>query len=183
MAKILLAAGHYPSSPGAGFEGFFEHDEAALWVDVVSDLEPDLFAVVPTGDLKSKARFINARARPGDVAVEVHFNSAVDARTGERVGSGCVTLYMPGSERGEALARTCQGALASVFQPDRGIDEGWYRGVRARGPYYFLAKTSCPAVILEPEFVHRKEVIQSRRDAACYALFSALRGHVLGEAT
>ena len=30
---IFLSAGHYPSRPGAGFEGFFEHDEAMLWAD------------------------------------------------------------------------------------------------------------------------------------------------------
>lgn len=177
MSKVFIAAGHYPAAPGAGFEGFFEHDEAAQWVSSIVALDAELFSVVPVGDLKAKARWINARARAGDIAVEVHFNSAMNA-AGAHIGSGSVTLYMPGSEEGKSLAGVCQSALASVFPPDRGVVEGWYRGDRERGAYYFLEKTICTAVILEPEFVHHKDIIVARRDACCYALFSALRGRM-----
>lgn len=180
MNRVFLAAGHYPASPGAGHEGFFEHDEAAVWVKVMVKASPDLFSEVPTGDLKSKTKWVNTRCQDGDVAVELHFNSAVDA-DGKHVGSGSVTLYMPGSAKGKELAVACQRALSSVYPPDRGVVEGWYRGDQSKGAYYFLERTTCPAVILEPEFVHRADVIRAGADACRKALTLALRFAVRGE--
>lgn len=188
MKKVFLAAGHYPSSPGAGFEGFYEHDEAVRWVQCIAANEThdalgqeSMYVVVPTGDLRSKAQFINARVRPGDIAVEIHFNSAVDRTTGERIGSGCVTLYMPNSALGRVLAEECQSALVeAIGNKDRGVVEGWYRGDRSKGPYYFLERTRCPAVILEPEFVHRKDVITGCRTTACAALHRAFCEYLKG---
>lgn len=180
MNKVFLSAGHYPKSPGAGFEGFFEHDEAARWCTVIQAMDLDFIQLVPTGTLKEKAQWINRRARIGDVAVEIHFNDALNAK-GEHIGSGSETLYYPGSTRGLALARVVQAELAKLFPPDRGVKEGWYRGDPSRGPDYFLERVTVPALILEPEFVRNKEVIQSRRGEACGVIFAALRTEVLKE--
>lgn len=178
--KVFIAPGHYPEAPGAGFEGFYEHDEALRWVDVITRSDPDerVFVRVPGLTLREKALFINKRCHTErDIAVELHFNSFVDEHNQHR-GSGSVTLYYPGSSASEKLARACQKVLAAHFPPDRGVVAGWYRGDERRGPYYFLAKTACPAVILEPEFVHHRDLIQSKRAEVAQALAAALAGYV-----
>jgi len=170
---IFLAAGHYPERPGAGFEGFFEHDEAVKWVRAIDDELGDMCTPVPDGTLRAKTDFINKRCKLNDVAIEIHFNSFV--KDGVHVGDGCVTLYCPGSAAGMQLAASLQGALGAVFVPSRGIVAGWYRGDKAKGPYFFLERTRCPAAIIEPEFVHHGPLIQANRAAACAKLAAALR--------
>ena len=101
------------------------------------------------------------------------FNAATDSR-GTNVGRGSETLYYPGSDKGKALAEACQSALEELFPPNRGAKEGYYRMDPARGPDFFLAKTKCPAVIVEPEFVHRFALITEKRVAAVDKLANAL---------
>ena len=170
---IFISAGHYPAKPGAKFERFVEHDEAIIWADeLVKKIDNSM--LVPVGVLKSKVAFINERIMNGDIAIEIHFNAAVNAK-GENVGKGSETLYYPGSEKGEKLAAAAQSALAEVFPPDRGIKEGWYRMDPARGPDFFLAKTKCPAIIIEPDFVHRFELIIENRETAIDKLAEVLK--------
>lgn len=170
---IFISAGHYPSAPGASWERFIEHDEACIWIDLLYQLMPDTCIKVPTGVLRSKTDFINRRCMDNDVAIEVHFNAARDSNNNP-IGKGCETLYYPGSESGELLAKLCQEALAENYEPDRGIKEGWYRMDPNRGADFFLKKTKCTAVILEPEFVHRSDIIIAKRDAAIESLVCAL---------
>lgn len=178
--KVFITPGHYPGAPGAGLDGFYEHDEAVRWVEVIRQADPDsnVFVCVPGLTLKEKAIFINRRCHAErDVAVEIHFNSFVDEQ-GQHKGSGSVSLYYPGSSDSKQLAQACQGVLAEHFPPDRGVVAGWYRGDERRGPYYFLEKIACPAVILEPEFVHHRDIIQSRRNTVALALAAALAAYV-----
>jgi hypothetical protein len=177
---IFISAGHYPASPGAKYDRFIEHDEASIWADMLvhklnaSSKVPELNAIlVPTGILKSKIDFINNRIMNGDVAIELHFNAAVNAK-GENVGRGSETLHYPGSEKGMKLAQLCQDVLAENFPPSRGIKEGWYRMNKENGPDFFLDKSKCPAVILEPEFVHRSELIVKNREVTINQLSEAL---------
>ena len=173
---IFISAGHYPSQPGAKFERFVEHDEAMIWATMLVSELADRgrnVALVPTGVLKEKVNFINSRIMNGDVAIEIHFNAARNADN-EPVGRGSETLYYPGSTNGKTLAEKCQSVLAEFFEPDRGVKEGWYRMNPDNGPDFFLAKTKCPAVILEPEFVHRADRIHEHRDAVVKALAEAL---------
>lgn len=176
MKKVFLAAGHHPTARGASFEDFNEHDEATLWCADIAARDESVM-LVPTGTLKEKARWINERARLGDLAVELHFNSAVNA-AGEHVGAGSVTLYYPGSDSGRRLAEAMQAQLSGVFPPDRGVVEGWYRGDKTRGVYYFLEHVRVPAVILEPEFVHRKDLIRARMKQGCDAIIDALKSEL-----
>jgi hypothetical protein len=170
---IFISAGHHPAAPGATFDRFVEHDEAVLWCeDLANGLTESM--QVPVGVLKDKVNFINSRVMDGDVALEIHFNSA--KLNGEHVGRGSETLYYPGSEAGKALAESIQSAIAAIFEPDRGVKEGWYHMDPTRGADFFLAKTKCPAVIIEPEFVHRHDLIRSGRDAAIEALIEVLDG-------
>jgi N-acetylmuramoyl-L-alanine amidase len=170
---IFISAGHYPESPGAKFERFIEHDEAILWAESIAGMLGGNGTLVPTGVLRKKVAFINERTMDGDVAIEVHFNAATDSN-GKNVGRGCETLYYPGSVDGEELANLCQGILSQHFQPDRGVKEGWYRMDPARGPDFFLAKTACPAIIIEPEFVHRFSLIYDKKEQAIRDLADAL---------
>jgi hypothetical protein len=64
--------------------------------------------------------------------------------------------------------------LAENFPPSRGIKEGWYRMNKENGPDFFLDKSKCPAVILEPEFVHRSELIVKNREVTINQLSEAL---------
>lgn len=161
---IFLSAGHYPSAPGAKWERFVEHDEAIVWRDMLYQGLNTRAISVPTGVLRSKVDFINERTLDGDIAVEIHFNAARDANNNP-IGRGCETLYYPGSKRGESIATTIQKVMAEFFPPDRGVKEGWYRMDPSRGADFFLAKTKCTAIIIEPEFVHRANVINDNREA------------------
>ena len=103
-------------------------------------------------------------------ALEIHFNSA--AVPGVK---GSETLYAPGSQRGSKIARIVQCHLAKQYPPNRGIKEGWYRMDRpgvidyagdTEGDEiidYFLRKTKCPALIVEPEFIQNHRKITSTR--------------------
>ena len=162
---IFVSAGHHPAAPGATHERFTEYDEAIIWAEKLVELLGDEGMLVPTGVLQSKVDYINSRLINGDIALEIHFNAAADG-DGNPVGRGSETLYYPGSAKGEALATAVQAALADVFPPDRGVKEGWYRMDPNRGPDFFLKRTKCPAVILEPEFVHRNDIIIEKRDEA-----------------
>ena len=172
---IFISAGHYPSAPGAKWERFVEHDEAVIWAQKLHEQLPDNSLLVPTGVLKSKVAFINERIMNGDYALEIHFNAARDGN-GNPVGKGSETLYYPGSDTGKSFAILCQSVLAEIFMPDRGVKEGWYRMDPSRGADFFLAKTKCPAVILEPEFVHRAAIIQEQRETAISELATILKG-------
>ena len=145
MGKVFIAAGHHPKAPGAGFEGFYEHDEADRWLDVMFalDLDGRVLVRVPTGPLKDKAEFINRNSEPG-----------------------------------LRLADACQEVLAAAFPPSRGLVAGWYRGDQSRGAYYFLERVRCPSVILEPEFINHRDLIQSKRAEVAPALAVALAAYV-----
>jgi hypothetical protein len=185
---IFLSPGHHPSAPGAVFQGFAEHDEAVRWVEeIYKNLPPDTALKVPPLVLQQKVDFINKRNIIGrSIAIEVHFNSAkkwndidhdgvVDDGEETNVGRGSETLYLPGSVKGQILANSVQAAVSQVFTPSRGVKEGYYQANPAKGPDYFLAKTICPAVIVEPEFIQFKKEIQEGRAMACALIAKALQ--------
>lgn len=172
---ILLSAGHNPSSPGACYNGFCEYEEASKWVDILKTLlqQRTNVDIVPTGSLSQKISWINGyKEKPVDLAVEIHFNS--DESKQQR---GSETLYAPGSIKGQRAARIVQDAMSSLLGPNRGAKEGWYRMIRppdpAAIPDAFLAKTNPVALILEPEFIYNRIVIESLRTVACEVLCDA----------
>ena len=73
-----------------------------------------------------------------------------------------MTLYYPGSVKGKALASSVNSSVGLVLNSrNRGVKEGWYRMDRPgvedyQGDVdgdenidYFLAQTTCPAIIFE----------------------------------
>lgn len=112
--------------------------------------------------------------RPAHLAVEIHFNSAPG-----HAGKGSETLYCPGSVKGKRAADIVQRRLGATMLPDRGVKEGWYRMDRPdHVDYvgdvdgdekidYFLKATDPIALIVEPEFIHNRQMIHAYRDLAC----------------
>ena len=168
MSLFLASAGHYPAAPGAAWKGFVEHTEARLWVAEIVRHLPAV-QIVPSSELGAKIRWINARAKPTDLAVEIHFNAATPSARGSE------TLHAPGSGRGALLAVEVQAVLARHFLPNRGIKQGWYQGNPAKGPLAFLAKTRCAALILEPAFIYQADEIRAKRAACCLDLANTFR--------
>jgi len=188
---ILISAGHHPTKPGACYEGFCEHDEAVRWVNnIVNLLGEDNAVLVPPSTLKNKLEFINNRNPT--IAAEIHFNAArvwndlnkndiKDEGEVKNVGKGCLTLYCPGSIKGKRLATTVQEGMEQIYSRHwNGVMEGWYRMNKNFGPDRFLVKTKCPAIIIEPEFIHRKDLIQQNRDVVCASIAQALLDYTGG---
>ena len=182
---ILVSAGHHPYGKGACYRNFCEYDEAKVWQSLLVNFIGSGAMAVPTGVLKEKVKFM--RQYPNaTLAVEIHFNAAVrwvdkdgdgvyDEGEDEHMGRGSETLYYPGSKKGKAAAEHVQTTLGEIFKPNRGAKEGWYKMNPEFGPDYFLARTRCTALIIEPEFIHRSALIQVTRERACKALAKTLQ--------
>ena len=135
--------------------------------------------IVPSGRLKKKVKWINKHN--ADLAVEIHFNACGGCKA-----KGSETLYYPYSTRGKKVAEIIQKYLGDVCPPSRGVKEGWW-GMDRPGiedypgdvdgdekPDFFLKYTNCPAVIVEPEFIHNVSVIEERREYGSYVLAAAI---------
>lgn len=179
MIRVAVSAGHNPSKVGACHEGFCEYPETEVWRDALTDALTargiEVFVVDPTG-LTAKVASLNAANC--DMAIEVHFNAC-----GGCGASGAETLYYPGSAKGKVAAELVQAQLcAAMGNKDRGVKEGWYKMDRPgvvdfygdedgdEMPDYFLRKTNCTALIVEPEFVEFSERIVAKRGEACQAM-------------
>lgn len=184
MLKIALSAGHNPNAKGASNgQGFNEYDEAIKWlaklIELFSNSQVQVIEV-PTGSLRSKINFINKQTDL-KLALEIHFNSCASIKV-----KGSETLYCPGSYRGKIAADIIQRAIASIMPPNRGIKEGWYRMDRPGIKDYagdvdgdevidaFLRSTRCTAVIVEPEFIQNRSVIEANRDICCEVIYEAI---------
>jgi len=179
---ILLSAGHYPAARGACYHDVCEHSEAVTWVEVTANLlrGRQQVAIVPTGPLDEKVRWINQQPNVSLIC-EIHFNSDES-----RKQHGSETLYCPGSKIGAVLGGIVQAELAGVFPPSRGAKEGWYRMDRPghkdypgdvegdEVPDYILQHTRPYALIVEPEFIYNYHLIEERRHAGCAALADGL---------
>lgn len=179
MIRVAVSPGHNASKVGACHEGFCEYPETESWRDVLAVALAakgiEVFKVNPAG-LTAKVASINAMDCA--MAIEVHFNAC-----GGCGASGTETLYYPGSVKGKAAAELVHVRLhAAMGNKDRGVKEGWYKMDRPgvvdfygdedgdEMPDYFLRKTNCTALIVEPEFVEYSERIQAKRGEACKAM-------------
>jgi len=182
---ILVSSGHNKNAQGASYKDVTEFILAEKWADLIVELLGTNSIRVPNGRLKDKVIFINNASQKGDIAIEIHFNSykkwkdldgdgIIDAGEMIALGRGSETLYMPNSSSGMRAARIVQDNLGHLMQPDRGIKEGWYQMNPAKGADYFLRKTNCTALIIEPEFIDNLEEINQNMSAACHVIAAAL---------
>lgn len=180
--KIAVSAGHYPAAPGAVWGAYIEHNKALEWRNFIlaylGQRGASVFTVGVAG-LTNKIAQINAAKC--DLAIEVHFNSDPGHK-----GKGSETLYCPGSATGEALADELQRAISPFCAPNRGAKPGWYRMDLPGHEDYkgdvdgdevkdaFLSKTNCPALIVEPYFIHEGAKIDDNAMAVCDVIAGVL---------
>ena len=190
LVMILISAGHHKNAQGAEFNGITEFHLAGAWANQIVQILGDKAVRVPNGTLRDKVDFINtsiikSEYKEKHIAIEIHFNSAkkwIDANAngviddGEMVniGRGSETLYYPGSKTGKAAAEIVQGAIAQIMKPDRGVKPGWYQMNPAKGADFFLAKTRCVSLIVEPEFIDNLDIITNNMISTCHAIAGAL---------
>lgn len=185
---ILVSAGHHEKAQGAKYGKFTEYQLTVAWADnivyMLNHNIDDRAIRVPNGTLKQKVQFINDYPEK-TIAVEIHFNSAqlwkdqnangvIDDGEMVHVGRGSETLYYAGSKKGKKAAEMMQASLSQVFPPNRGAKEGWYQMNPAKGMDYFLAKTKCISLIIEPEFIDNTETIINNMDIACHSIANSL---------
>jgi len=180
---ILVSAGHHETAQGASYGGITEFDLTVQWADRIALLLGDQGLRVPNGVLKDKIEFINSN--DVDLAVEIHFNSAklwkdwnknghIDDGEMVNVGRGSETLYYPGSTKGKIAAEIMQQALGHVFKPDRGAKEGYYQMNPAKKADYFLRRTKCTSLIIEPEFIDNQIALNEKFDIGCTMIAATL---------
>jgi len=180
---ILISAGHHEKSQGASFAGVTEYDLTVKWADRIALLLGDDAIRVPNGFLRNKIEFINKQN--ADLAIEIHFNSAklwkdwnknghIDEGEMVNVGRGSETLYYPGSVKGKLAAEIMQQAIGHVFKPNRGAKEGYYQMNPAKGADYFLRRTNCTSLIIEPEFIDNQTAINENFDLGCTLIAATL---------
>ncbi len=168
---IFVSAGHHPKVKGARFKDeFVEYDEAVPGQDLICNTLKSFGIRVQTGTLRQKVKRINNLIELGGptidtpIAIEIHFNSAKNAK-GRHIGTGTETLYR--GHEGEIIANVVQEAMCKAMGTKS-------RGVKERNDLHFLKATICPAIIIEPEFVHRYPIIQHYRKSACLRIAQAL---------
>lgn len=200
---LILSIGHYPAAGGAKWHDLIEHTEIFRWMNFIygrlskyNDISTHL---VDVGKLTAKVNQVNEIVRQTKVmravvpilAVELHFNAA-----GSTYVSGNETLYYPGSVTGKAAAHKFNDEFIEYAEAqygmhikNRGAKEGWYWMDRPNvvdysgdvdgdeKPDYFLRKTSCTSLILEPHFLCELEGMDDWHCSAT-AVAEALRSTV-----
>jgi hypothetical protein len=165
--KIVLSVGHDVKRQGAVSHGLTEH---ALSTEVCSFIQHPAIHVIDGTLPQAVAEVNRLHSDEGLVlAAELHWNAGGTSKT-----AGCETLYCPGSQGGLEAAVLFQTKYleeidyAGFVTRDRGCKEGWYRMKKNGSIDYFLRATACPAIILEPEFIHQM-VGKDEYDLTLYA--------------
>ena len=174
--SIVLSAGHHPSRRGGrNDKGITEYSLTLEWVEAIKSaigvLSPRVEVIVPpsTG-LTQKVEFINDTS--AILCCEIHFNS------NNPKAEGVETLYYPSWESRELATVVHSRYAPNMHNTDRGIKIGYYQQNPRKGLNYFLAKTSMPAVMLEPEFISNLGNIHECKDFACFSIAYGLLEYV-----
>jgi len=187
---IVLSAGHNKEKRGATFKGVSEYDIAVDWVACIAHHLKTVrvaYHILTSSRLGDKVRESNSKHPT--LAIEVHFNAC-----GNCGAKGSEILYCPNSKAGEEIAFRL-GNATRAYNKFRGAKEGWYKMDRPgivdfvgdvdgdENPDYFLRKTNCPAIILEPEFIHNPTQIKKIKDDYCKAIAYSIYSMYIVEAT
>lgn len=153
--KGALSIGHHADQPGK----LLEFSECAAIAGLISKfMRPTGHSLYMIGSGPLEKKIAEVNAGDFDFGLEIHLNAGG--------GSGCETLYCPGSAKGKLLAMSVQSALVNSLEyRDRGVKEGWYRMDRPGHVDYpgdvdgdenldaILKMTNCPFIIPEPFFL------------------------------
>jgi hypothetical protein len=173
MGRIFISAGHGGfegglRDPGAIAGGTTEAQQMILLRDLmIPDLRSrgfEVFSVPDDLSLRQSIDWINTRARPGDVAIEIHADafSSPSAR-------GATAYYIAGnSERKKHAELILLSLLRQLPQlPNRGAKPDTSTGVGSLG---FCRQIIIPSILLEVGFLTNPEdralITNRRRDIA-----------------
>ena len=167
--KILIDAGHGIDTPGKRSpDGLFREylwnrQVADLVLDKLLNAGIDAFLVVPeTNDVPLRNRvnrvnsFCNRFGAPNVLLVSIHANAAGNGSAWMNAkGWSCYTSK--GNTKSDLVAECLYDAFEEDF-PDRKIRKDMSDGDRDwEENFYVLAKSRCPAVLLENFFYDNKE--------------------------
>ena len=167
--KILIDAGHGIDTPGKRSpDGLFREylwnrQVADLVLDKLLNAGIDAFLVVPeTNDVPLRNRvnrvnsFCNRFGAPNVLLVSIHANAAGNGSVWMNAkGWSCYTSK--GNTKSDLVAECLYDAFEEDF-PDRKIRKDMSDGDRDwEENFYVLAKSRCPAVLLENFFYDNKE--------------------------
>ena len=153
MKTLYISAGHSPDNVGAVVGGIKEYDLNQKIADARIN-----GVLVPTGTLRSKIDWVNERATPDDLAIEIHHN------TNNYPSKRGVEVYYADDRDKElaiALDRAVSNKMGSRLGGTHKLDE--YRelgcsddlgaivhdSLSAVGSLGWCRQIKCPAVILE----------------------------------
>ena len=168
--KLAIQAGHTKGTGAVGFGGYKEHYFNTRVVEQMVLLAPKMginLLVTHRDPSLGYGAGVRKTAKAikkfqADLCLELHFNAASPS------ARGCEILYFWGSRRSKHAARCMAGSLDFMMQdldvPMRGKSGArslWYRSANKEKAYsgrggYYVYKTPCPALILEPFFGSNK---------------------------
>lgn len=145
--KVALIVGHCSSAPGATnqtngvSEYLFNKNVVEVLVTLVSKFSE---CKIITRDKSEKDEVEKVNAYSPDVAFSFHANGFAGEASGSEV------LYCLGSAKGAIFAPVMLDHIYKAL----GLRKRGIKGIKEseRG-WYFLSKTVCPALILEPFFI------------------------------
>jgi N-acetylmuramoyl-L-alanine amidase len=154
---IVLDAGHGGFDVGAiGVSGAYEDDmnlkvafflkddfEAAGARVIMTREDGEALADSKDADMQKRRSMI--QNSESDIVVSIHMNTAEDSGV-----SGPLVLYMPGSVRGEALAKSIQASMIKQLAPD-------CQNCTRCEELYILQSGAQPCVIVECGFISNAE--------------------------
>lgn len=170
MGRIFISAGHFLSDPGAVAFGTTEAKEMMLTRDlIVQELKAqgvEFFSVPDDLSLRGTIQWINARARRGDVALEIHGN-AFNGRL-----RGTEAFFVAQNEQrkkdAELLLKALLTEVPELNLPGKPLSRGakpdTMTGV---GSLAFCRRIAIASILIELCFVDNQDdlsLLQNKRD-------------------
>ena len=160
MKHVIISIGHDANSQGASYGNITEYSYNSNLVEYMKEAvysHPEksvIFHFVDTTLRHTVIKINELVAEYGKdncIAIELHLNSS------RSIAHGCETLYFPFSKTSKKLATRFNDDLYErawhFVGPNRGAKPGWYQGIKNGTLLYFLHRTACPALIIEPMFI------------------------------
>jgi N-acetylmuramoyl-L-alanine amidase len=180
MGQIFLSAGHYLNDSGTVAFGTTEAKEMMLLRDLVAkelEAKQAAFISVPdTIDLKPTIEWINSKAKNGDVAVELHCNSA------NGIARGTEAFFIDGNQQRKKDAELLLEALLQEVPELNLSGKLLSRGAKPdtespHGRLGFCRQVAVPSILIELCFLDNKqdlELLQQHRDRFAKGLAKGL---------
>lgn len=163
--KLVIDPGHGGKDPGAVFKDLKEKDVNLQVATKMLVLLCGLFDVKMT---RVVDRWVGLTERTNiandfgaDLFVSIHCNADPDTdKPGMPEAKGEEIWHFTGSEKGKQYADALAGYVDLMFPDER------FRGVKDTKGFTVLAKTNCPAVLVEMAFIDNSTTWRQFKDPA-----------------